>query len=431
MIAVLLLVAGSYLGTQFWNAQEKPTTIVKAAFESEQVFAQVSANREWVLLGDEFTFRQKSIAFTVELSPEFSAAANSDISLSYSIPSTEKGGEMLREGTNRFSAEIFVGDLKPGSYTVVARVESPSGNFISQEVGFVVSYPLYVTWTLDWEGYDVKEDYLNAIDAIADKHGIPVTHFFNPRIYTSSAISKSRADYLTSWVIERKNSRGDEIGLHMHMFPDMVSAAGVIPHYEPAWGSTLKDGYDILASNYSYSDTVKMLEWSKKIFSQKGLGTPISFRAGGWFADEATLRAVQDTGFGLDSSGRTKYTFGENGVAGHWDLSATTHPYQLNAKNQNLIGSPTMDLWEFPDNGADSWAYSTEQLIDRFQANYSGKPLSDKQVVTYLSHPEWFWKDKPKIEALFTKLGKSANSADRGPVIYITLEKAYQIWAGR
>jgi hypothetical protein len=90
-----------------------------------------------------------------------------------------------------------------------------------------------------------------------------------------------------------------------------------------------------------------------------------------------------------------------------------------------------MGLWEFPDNGADSWAYSTGQLIARFKANFSGESLFEKQVVTYLSHPEWFSKDKPKVEALFTELELFSNTADRGPVIYITLEKAYQIWAGR
>lgn len=429
--AVLLAISGSYLGIQIWNIENEPRTIVKAAFNSEDVFETVSVNRKWILIGDEFTFKQRSLTFSAELSHEFTAAAGSAISLNYLISETETGEKMDRGEGNRFSADIFVGNLKPGQYTVEARVESPNGGFTSSGVGFVVSYPLYVTWTLDWEGYDIPQTYLNDLVEISQKHGMPITHFFNPRLYTSPDISRPRAQYLTEWVKERRDKNGDAIGLHLHMFPDLVSAAGVNPRTSPNWGSWKTDGYDIITSAYTYDETGRMLEWSKNIFEKNGLGIPTMFRAGGWFADEETLQALNDAGFELDSSGRTKYTFGENKVTGPWELSAATRPYRLNSNDQNIVDSPTIDLWEFPDNGADSWAYSAEQLIARFKANFTGEPISDKQIVTYLSHPEWFSKDKPKIEILFQELERFRNSTDRGPVIYITLDQAYQIWAGR
>ena len=428
ILAALFLVSGSYLGVRLWNYQEKSPTVAKAAFEPEQVFAEVTANRKWVLLGDEFTSKQKSLTFSVELSPEFSI---SDVSLSYQINAAGAEGKMLPEGDARFSAEIFVGNLKPGRHTVKARADSSTGSATSPEVEFIVSYPLYVTWTLDWEGYDIPQNYLGDLTEISQKYGVPITHFFNPRLYTSPDISGARAEYLTEWVRDRRDQNGDAIGLHLHMFPDMVKAAGVAPRSKPAWGSNLKDGYDILTSAYTQEETAKMLDWSKRIFEENGLGTPTMFRAGGWFADEETLMALQDTGFNLDSSGRTGDQEKTTNIEGHWDLSAATHPYQLNAEDQNLIGSPTTNLWEFPNNGADSWAYTQKELYQRFTANFNGDPLNEKQVVTYLSHPEWFSTDKPKIEALFSAINKYRNSADRGPVIYITLDQAYQIWAGR
>ncbi|HLD96613.1 MAG TPA: DUF2334 domain-containing protein [Patescibacteria group bacterium] len=428
LLAVLLLFPFGYLGVKFWNSRNTTDTVTEAAFALENVFAEVSTNRKWVLIGDEFTFKQKSLRFSAELSPDF--AAGSGVSLDYVISETGESGKMFPEGNGRFGADVFVGNLKPGRYSMEAQLGSPSGDATSSSVEFVVSYPLYVTWTLDWEGYDVPQDNLNDIASISKEYGVPVTHFFNPRLYTNPGISGARARYLTDWVKNRQE-KGDAIGLHFHMFPDMVAATGVTPRTSPNWGSWKTDGYDILTSAYSYEETIEMLKWAKGVFEEKGLGTPTMFRAGGWFADEETLRALDNTGFELDSSGRTKYTFGENSMSGYWDLSATTHPYQLNSENQNLTDSPTMALWEFPDNGADSWAYSTEQLIARFKANFSGESLVEKQVVTHLSHPEWFSKDRPKIEALFTELKRSSNSADRGPVVYITLEKAYQIWAGR
>lgn len=426
LVTVLFLILSGYLGVKIWNTQTAAGTVAEAASNPEQIFAQVSVDRHWILLGSEFTFKQKSLPFQVELSPEFAGAP-----LSYAISGTDLQGRMIGDGNGRYSAEIFVGNLNPGRYAVSAQVESGSETVSSQEVEFNVSYPLYVTWTMDWEGYDVKQEYLDEIDKIADGHGTPITHFFNPRIYVASEISPQRADYLTSWVIARRERRGDEIGLHLHMFEDMVRAAGVTPRQSPDWGSTLKEGYDTLTSAYTYEETMKLINWSQKIFAERGLGTPISFRAGGWFADGETLRALQDTGFALDSSGRTPDQAITTNIDGLWNLKAATNPYQPNVNDQNSAQAPHLDLWEFPNNGADSWAYSEDQMYARFNTNFTGAPLKEKQAVTFLSHPHWFNRDNPKIEGLYTRVDRFLNSRDGGPVVYITLGQAYQIWAGR
>ena len=426
-IAALFFIFAGFLGLEAWKSQTTGATSA-VAFNPEEVFAKASTDRKWVLIGDEFTSAQKTFTFSVELSDEF---ARSEFSLTYAVPGTNKEGAMVKEEDNQFIAKIFIGNLKPGKYTVQGQAKSQAGSFSSDEVAFFVSYPLYVTWTLDWEGYNVPDAYLADLSYLSERHSIPLTHFFNPRIYTSGDLSQERQNYLTSWVKDRKDKNGDAIGLHMHMFPDMVAAAGLTPLASPAWGSTRDDGYDILTSGYSYGETVQLLTWAKGVFEQKGLGIPTVFRAGGWFADGETLQALQDTGFVLDSSGRTKYSFGTNYVAGYWDLLSTSSPYQPNVANQNSSVGPTLDLWEFPNNGADSLAYTTEQLIARFKDNFDGNPLSSRQVVTYLSHPEWFSKDKPRIDGLFSELDKYRNSVDGGPVVYITLERAYQIWSAK
>ena len=115
-------------------------------------------------------------------------------------------------------------------------------------------------------------------------------------------------------------------------------------------------------------------------------------------------------------------------IAWRWDLSSTTQPYKPNIYNENSADAPTFNIWEFPNNGGDSWAYSDAQMIQRFNDNYNGKALSSKKMMNYISHPHWFNVDKPKLENLFSYINENTNRDDKGPVIYVTLDQAYKIW---
>ncbi|MCA9390536.1 hypothetical protein KC571_03970, partial [candidate division WWE3 bacterium] len=401
----------------------------------DEEFGQLdsSINQKWFLLGDQFTLEQQLLEFTVPLTSSQVTLLEKDPQNTITYTINENGDPVTLPTTldsdSVYKAVINTSSFKPGVYTIQATATIENKEWSSAIHTFYVSYPVYVTWTIDWEGYDVKDEYLADMAQIADDHQMPLTHFFNPRIYTNSDISNERADYLTHWVLDRKTSHGDMIGLHLHMFPDMVEAAGVTPIEEPVvWGSTLTDGYDILAANYGYEDMVKMLDWSKETFSNHQLGTPTIFRAGGWYADMDVLKAVNDTGFIADSSGRTKYEFGEKKIQGFWDLSIVTQPYHPNIYDQNISTGPSLSILEIPNNGADSWMFSSQQMIDRFNQN---KPnlISDKNMmVTYLSHPEWFKTDKPKMEAVFDYIDQYKFDNDNGPVLYVTLEETYNIW---
>jgi len=425
----LSAVFGLYLN--FRQSNIKAQDLTRPALASQDIFTEVRGNKKWILLGDEFTNAQKTLKVGVRLADEF-WTDYPNATLSYRVSGTEIVGRLRAQslGSNLFEGSLDASSLKPGKYELVAEIQTDSNAVVSETVTFQVSYPLYVSWTLDWEGYDVSQTYLNQIDSLANTNKIPVTHFFNPRLFVTEEVSQSRARFLANWVKERKDSRGDEIALHLHMFTDLVKAAGVIPNEKPSWGKSLfgeNDGYGVLTSSYSYEETLKLLNFSKEIFIQNGLGTPASFRAGGWFADEETLKALENTGFRLDSSGRTSYQIGSQ--SGLWDLKATTQPYHPNSLNQNSAQGDVLNIWEFPNNGADSYAFSAAQLYERFSTNLGSGILTNKKIVTYLSHPEWFSVDNPKMNELFGKIGKKTYRADAGPVIYITLEEAQQIWA--
>lgn len=325
---------------------------------------------------------------------------------------------------------IKVPNVTSGEHTVYL-VSIVAGNYTrSNSIAFKASSPVYVAWSIDWEGYNVPNPTLTAIEGIANKYGIPMTHFFNPRIYIDKTIPSYRRSELTNWVKNRHETKSDEIAMHMHMQYDMVRAAGLEPFTSPRWGTGV-DGYDVLTSAYNYDQFAKIVDWGLQQFEQNGLPRPAGYRAGGWFANLDTLKVLNDKGFVYDSSGRETYTFGRQNKAGYWKLDGKTQPYQPSSSDQNSSEPPpVMKLWEVPNNGNDSYWFGTDHMIARFYENYRepGKASGEKRLVTYLSHPDWFDVDQPKLEALFTEISKYDFADDKGPVVFSTISSALKAW---
>lgn len=325
------------------------------------------------------------------------------------------------------SLEVEIEKPKPGS-TQIYIVLVKNDNYIrSNEATVMISYPVFVNWTIDWEGNDVKDWVLNAFTNISAKYGIKMTHFFNPRIYATSTIPTYRQGELTEWVLNRHSKLGEEIAMHMHMQYDMIRAAGMEPFTTPRWG-TGATGYDVLTTDYNYEQLMKLFAWGLDMFQKHGLPKPAGYRAGGWFANLDTLKAVQDSGFVYDASGRETYSFGAKNQPGFWHLSHTTQPYQPSTTDQNSVKpAPNFNIWEMPNNGNDSYWFEAQQLIDNFYMNYNpSKQLASPKVVTYLSHPDWFDVDQPKIEKLFSEISKYSNAKDKGPVVFWTMSEVLE-----
>lgn len=334
------------------------------------------------------------------------------------------------EKTNdyNYKAVFNADDLEPGEYTVTAFMEDRPTN-VSNTLNIKVSYPLVVTWTLDYEGYDVSDANLKAISDFSEKFGMPLTHLFNPRIFIASEITKERSDYLVGWVMNRYTQKNDQIGLHLHMHCDMISAIGMKPKTQPNWGGRT-NCHDVLTSAYNYNDFTRIIKWAKNQFNAHGLPVPLIYRAGGWFIGETQLKVLQDQGFVIDTSGRSTYVWGVNKQVGPWTLSATTHPYFPSEKEQNSSEpAPQLTIAEIPNNGMDSTNNDAQVLKAIFDENYQNKPLDKFQVLTYMSHPHWFTLyDKKRVDDLLTYIGKNKIIDDNGPVIYLTSQQAYDYW---
>lgn len=372
--------------------------------------------REWYLIGNS-TYNTVDILLENE---EIESDQLENIEVSYEIGG-DTGAVEYDESKNSWVKTLSVDDIDPGEYDISLKVELSDCELdISKTEQIKVSHPVYVAWTMDWEGFDVEEKYLDSITTISRKYNIPITHFFNPYIYIS--LSENRSEYLTNWVLRRQNI-GDSIGLHLHMNNKMVEAAGVTPKTDISWGGWARDGQDVPNSAYGYNDYKKIVVWAQNQFEKNALPKPTMFRAGAWFIDEENLEVLDDLGFKIESSGRTYQVYGENKLESPWRLQSVTQPYMLNKYDQNIVNNPNMNLWEFPNNGADTWAYTSDDLIERFNDNYKGGISESRKVVTYLSHPHWFNVDEPKVYDLLDYTENFGIVDDRGPVVYTTLDR--------
>jgi hypothetical protein len=452
----------------------------------DELIDRIEPDKKWILIGDEFKEEEKLVILKVKLASKATKYFDrpDSVKIFYELKNTENEqltdnvvsgyfatSSLINVGELLFEEKININSLPVGTYKVNLKVEFGCGQSLGSYENIFISYPLYVAWSFDWEGYDVKKEYLEKINALAEKHdNFPLSHVINPRLFITKTVPQAHRDYIRDWLLARKNNKNDSLGLHLHMFYENLAAAKIeIPKkdltelesefYASAttsvtssssstlifdknklkkkqiydlvyWGTQFDDGYDILVTNFSYQKLDKILKWSKNIFEELGFGTPTTYRSGGWFADKTTLEALQDNGFTVDTSGRTKYNFGTNKIPGFWDLSITSQPYQPNTRDQNSAKAPNMKIWEFPNNGGDSYWYAAEQMMERFNANWGvvGKPLEKRTVVVFLTHPDWFHLDEAKVDKLFNYTDAYLHSRDSGPVLYKNLENIYKIW---
>ncbi len=385
--------------------------------EQNRVF-DYAFNRKWVLKGEEVKENFNNLSFTLDFNPEFEPVGNV---VAWEIDNTDiQGSTEIQDVKHRET--ILSKDLEVGTHTIKVTYDN-----LQITHTFNVSNPLYITWTMDWEGYDVKEEYLRNMDTIADTNGMPITHYFNPRIFITPGIAEQRRQYLVDWVKDRKTKRGDEISMHLHMHYDFIQAAGVDIREEVSW-SPSEDGYTVLTASYPPEEFKKIVQFGLTKFKHYNLPEPVGYRAGGWFINLDNLKVLPALGFKYDSSGREAYRFGRNNVEGYWNLNTKTPPYKISSNNQNVKTPPDIGLWEFPNNGRDSTNQTEVEMLESFKDNFNGKPITDKQVITYLSHPHWFHRDKPRLEKLFVELNKHKAEDDTGPLVYTTLEKSYEYW---
>ena len=343
------------------------------------------------------------------------------------IPSTNALGTM---GPAVWTGTVPLDGAAPGPQTIDYLVRMNDGtDAVLWSSTFLLSQPEYIVWTLDFEGDASSDEAMANTWDIAQSSYVPMTIMWNPRVWTTTQVSRARADAMQQWMTGIANVGMAEIALHVHMWTDFVRAAGVTPRTAPSWAGR-SDGYDVPITAFSESETRTLIDYSLKLMADHGLPRPTSFRAGGEFANAANLRAVAAAGFTADCSGVPAGAFGRLPLP--WTLPADAQPYRPSPDDANAVGS--LSLLEAPTIGGNTYGYDvrTIQPIIRADLSYlatAGDVAASRRAITIVSHPGTIdATERAAITALFDAFAPLRYDRDAGPVRFVTLAQLAQAW---
>jgi hypothetical protein len=181
---------------------------------------------------------------------------------------------------------------------------------------------------------------------------------------------------------------------------------------------------------YPENDQRTLLEYSLRLMSEHGLARPTTFRAGGQFANEATLRALAGLGFVADASAVPAGAFGR--LPYPWTLAADAQPYRPSATDASRAGDLT--LLEAPTIGGNTYGYDARTIEPIIRADLSyvataGTFAPTRRAITIVSHPGTIdANERAAITALFDAFAPLRYDRDAGPVRFITLAQLAQAW---
>ena len=305
------------------------------------------------------------------------------------------------------------------------------------------SHPLYVLVTNDWDRSYKEESWLERQEELHANHPtMKMTHFVGPYTFTDPEVSTQHAADLAAWVTGMAADFDDEIGLHVHPYCNFVETTSVPCHHEPSFGYvTDETGYTVELCSYSLEESEILFAEAKALFEANGLGTPTSFRAGGWTAQIHTLEALANQGFLVDSSaanwarleeweGLTDAGLYEWNQENWASIDDTSQPYYPSQADILSSEAPVLSILELPDNGALVDYVDAYEIIEMFEANWpGGAPLL--QPTTYVTgyHPvSYDFINSVALEGGLTHIEQYLASDGTGPVVYETVSNMTVVW---
>jgi hypothetical protein len=394
-----------------------------APADNDPAFSQRGLRR-WYLLGDGAT------PATDHLTAIITAPSGTDFVDAY-IPG-KKPLRMLAQDDG-FAMDVSIADVPAGSHDILFSGNGSDDAFAKYTIHRSAAY--YVMVTTDFDFAEPGNNSLMYVERLHRDHPeMVMTHFWAPYTYTDPAVSEVRREQLDTWLRRMRDEQHDEIGLHIHPYCHFVEAAGQTCITDQSTVYTTDDsGYTIKLSAYTRQTMGALIAHANTLFQQRGLGTPVTFRAGGWTADIGTLRALDDNGYVADTSALNWIHIKEEWENSelyrwnmtHWNpINDTSQPYYPSVDDA-LVSTPgnNLALLEVPDNGVMIDYVSVAQMNGIFDANWDKTPLDAPRTLMMGFHPapSMSAAEYSRVDQFLTYADMFLASRDLGPVVYITL----------
>jgi hypothetical protein len=377
----------------------------------------------WYLIGDGATPGEDQLTFIITAPP------STDFVDAY-IPGLPP--QRMFEQDDGFALDLSIAEVGAGAHEVLFSANGSDDAFAKHTLNRSAAY--YVLVTTDFDYSDPGDPALSFTDRLHMDHpSVIMTHFWAPYTYTDPELTEQRRAELNTWIKKQRDTYGDEIGLHIHPYCHFVLGAlsECITDQSTVYESDVS-GYTIKLTAYGREPMAALLQHANTIFDQQGLGTPTTFRAGGWTADLNTLLALADTGYVADTSalnwkhieewqGKELYTWNMTNWAPIDDTSQPYYPSMTNAL-ESQPGS-NMTLLEVPDNGVMIDYVTTTQMRGIFDANWDGTPLAGPRTLMMGFHPAPGFSQSMyrRVDDFLTYADSYLAKRDLGPVVYIAL----------
>lgn len=402
-----------------------PNKTKPAAPEANNPAFAATSLDAWYLIGDAATPGHDEMAFSIT-APSGTSYVDAYIADLAPVRMTKQG--------DGFALDASIKEVPAGTYDVLFSANGSATAFA--KFAWNRSAPYYVLVSTDYDFSEMGDNSITFMNNLHAAHkDLRITHFWAPYTYTDPAVSEARRTVMTSWLQTQHDTFNDEVALHIHPYCNFVTDAGLtcITDQSSVYPSGDPTGYTIKVAAYDRSSVGVLFDHARALFAAHNLPAPVTFRAGGWTANAATLQALNDKGFIADSSALNwarieewkGYNLYDWNMAEWLPINDTTQPYYPSSSDivENQPGSD-LALLEAPVNGVMMDYIDADQIKTLFTENWDGAPLASPHVLMSGYHPSAM--TLPMYTNRLNQLCQLADanlaSAGLGPVVYITLQ---------
>lgn len=306
--------------------------------------------------------------------------------------------------------------------------------------------PLYVTVVSHFDRpWAMDSADLEAMVTLTRRHpDMKWSHLYNPVAYTQDTPLR---DDMERFVVESRDRFGSEIGVHLHMYESLVTAAGVTFKDSPSVnalqvaGSRDQTGYAVPITAYKPDELRSLFDFTLQKFSERNLGRPRSFCAGFYATSNSLQQVIASKGFHTSAAAFPWGVIYGQRYAPSWEslsgwapiVTHLTAPYRVSKKSilpggrsPYFICDDEQPLIEVPQTCKIDWMVSSVDLktiiSDHLQLARHGVPTA----VCLALHETSAAEHLDKFDDALDFVDQKRHNDQQIPIRYVTLSELRQ-----